>query len=172
MTVEFDTAGHREEAVKLMSAAVETTRVMHGFEGAYYLDVDELHIVSVLMFDTEEDFLRATGPEYEALQNRARETGATFTRTDEYRVIASLRTPDPQPFGAQPLAGSDTRREGDPKRRFEWFGRCDNCVCISRRDARARITAPDRAIRRGESLGGRVDLGTFSSVAIDGASAL
>jgi hypothetical protein len=87
-TVEFDTADHRREAVKLMSAAVQAIRAMQGFEAAYYLDVDELHIVSVLMFDSEEDLLHATGPEYEALQQRARATGATFTRTDGYRVMA------------------------------------------------------------------------------------
>jgi heme-degrading monooxygenase HmoA len=87
-TVEFDTADHRREALKQMSAAVQVVRAMRGFEAAYYLDVDELHIVSVLMFDSEEDFLQATGSEYEALQKRAREKGAKYTRTDEYRVMA------------------------------------------------------------------------------------
>ena len=87
-TVEFDTAGHRTEALKLMSAAVQVMRAMQGFEAAYYLDVDELHIVSVLMFDSEENLLQASGPEYGALQKRALEKGAKFTRTDEYRVMA------------------------------------------------------------------------------------
>ena len=87
-TVEFDTAGHRREALEMLSAAVQVVRAMQGFEAAYYLDVDDLHIISVLMFDSEEDFLRATGPEYEALQKRALENGAKFTRTDEYRVMA------------------------------------------------------------------------------------
>jgi hypothetical protein len=40
------------------------------------------------MFDSEEDLLHATGPEYEARQQRARDAGAQFTRTDEYRVMA------------------------------------------------------------------------------------
>ncbi len=87
-TVEFDTAGHRREVLALLSAAVQVVRAMQGFEAAYYLDVDDLHIISVLMFDSEVDFLRAIGPEYEALQKRARENGAKFTRTDEYRVMA------------------------------------------------------------------------------------
>jgi hypothetical protein len=87
-TVEFDTADHREEALELLSDAVQVTRAMQGFEAAYYLDVDELHIVSVLMFDTEEDLLQASGPEYGALQQRALEHGAKFTHTDEYRVMA------------------------------------------------------------------------------------
>lgn len=87
-TVEFDTAGHRREALKLLSAAVQVMRATQGFEAAYYLDVDELRIVSVVMFDSEQDLLRATGPEYEALQERAREQGAKFTRTDEHRVMA------------------------------------------------------------------------------------
>jgi hypothetical protein len=87
-TVEFDTAGDRNEALKLLSAAVQVMRAMQGFEAAYYLDVDELHIVSVLMFDSEADLHQATGPAYEALQKRARETGAKFTSTDEHRVMA------------------------------------------------------------------------------------
>ena len=87
-TVEFDTAGHRREAVQQMSAAVQAIRAMQGFEAAYYLDVDDLHIISVLMFDTEEDLLHATGPGYEAMQQRARDAGAKFTRTDQYRVMA------------------------------------------------------------------------------------
>ena len=74
-TVEFDTAGHRREAVQRMSAAVQAIRAMQGFEAAYYLDVDDLHIISVLMFDSEEDLLHATGPEYEARQQRARRRG-------------------------------------------------------------------------------------------------
>jgi heme-degrading monooxygenase HmoA len=87
-TVEFDTAGQRNEALKLMSAAVQLVRAMRGFEAAYYLDVDELHIVAVLMFDSEEDLHQATGAEYEALQKLAREKGAKTTHTDEHRVMA------------------------------------------------------------------------------------
>jgi len=87
-TVEFDSAGHRKEALELLSAAVQVMRASQGFEAAYYLDVDELRIVSVVMFDSEADLLRAHGPEYEALQERTREKGARFTRIDEYRVVA------------------------------------------------------------------------------------
>jgi hypothetical protein len=86
-TVEFDTAGHRKEALKLMSAAVQAIRAVQGFEAACYLDVDERHIVSVLTFDSEEDLLQATGPEYEALQKRAREKAPSPRAPDEYRVM-------------------------------------------------------------------------------------
>ena len=87
-TVEFDTADHRTEGLRLLSAAVQVMRAAQGFEAAYYLDVDELRIVSVVMFDSEPDLRRAIGPEYEALQARARAHGAKFTRTEEHRVVA------------------------------------------------------------------------------------
>ena len=87
-TVEFDTSRHRQEALELISAAVQAVRSMPGFEAAYYFDVDERHIVSVLIFDSEADLLRATGSDYEVLQMRARDKGARYTHTDEYPVMA------------------------------------------------------------------------------------
>jgi len=87
-TVEFDTARDRSDALKLLSEAVQVARAMQGFEAAYYLDIDELHIVAVLMFDTEADCDRAIGPEYEALEARAQEKGARFTHVEQHRVVA------------------------------------------------------------------------------------
>jgi hypothetical protein len=86
-TVEFGTAAQREEALKLLSAAVQRIRVMRGFEAAYYLVVDELRIIIVTIFETE-DNLDAIQGELAAARGQAHEIGAEFTRTEKYRVMA------------------------------------------------------------------------------------
>ena len=86
-TVEFGTTAQREEALKLLMAAVQRIRVMKGFQAAYYLVVDELQIIVVTIFDTEED-LEAIQEELETVRGRARDIGGEFTKTDKYRVMA------------------------------------------------------------------------------------
>jgi heme-degrading monooxygenase HmoA len=86
-TVEFRNAAQREDALKLLSAAVQRIRTMRGFQAAYYLDVDELRIIMVAIFDSEED-LAAIQQEDETLRTRAREIGVKFPRTEQYRVMA------------------------------------------------------------------------------------
>jgi len=86
-TVEFGSASQRHDALGFIGDTVQVLRSMPGFEAAYYLDVDELRIVVVTIFDSEEA-LQAIDHEDEALRGRARSIGVTFPRTDQYPVMA------------------------------------------------------------------------------------
>ena len=86
-TVEFDSAAHRTAALKLMSEEIHRFRAMRGFEAAYFIDVDELRILSVVMFVTVEQ-LHEIRDEHEALRERLGEIGVTFPHTQDCRVMA------------------------------------------------------------------------------------
>ena len=86
-TVEFETAADRVAALKLMSDEVERIRGMHGFHAAYFLDVDELRIVSIVMFVTEPQLQRIRD-EDEAVRDRLGGAGVTFSDAEECRVMA------------------------------------------------------------------------------------
>jgi hypothetical protein len=86
-TVEFDNAAHRTAALKLMSDQIERIRAMRGFEAAYFLDVDELRIISVVVFVTLKE-LQEIRDEDEALRESLAQIGVTFPHTQECRVMA------------------------------------------------------------------------------------
>jgi len=86
-TVEFESTKQRKEALVLLSESVQRIRVLPGFQAAYYLDVDELQIVVVAIFDSERD-LDAIQEDDEELRARAAQIGVRFPRTDRYPVVA------------------------------------------------------------------------------------
>ena len=93
-TVEFDSVAQRHEALGLLTDSIERIRSMQGFQAAYYLDVDDLRIIVVTIFDNAEE-LDAIRHEDEALRLRASGIGARFPRTEQYRVVAFATTGSP-----------------------------------------------------------------------------
>jgi heme-degrading monooxygenase HmoA len=93
-TIEFDSPAQRREALTLLTDTIQSIRRMEGFQAAYYLDVDELHIIVVTIFDSQEE-LEAIERQDESLRLRAREIGVRFPRTDQYEVVAFAMTGSP-----------------------------------------------------------------------------
>ena len=91
-TVEFGTTAQREEALKLLMAAVQRIRVMKGFQAAYYLVVDELHIIVVTIFDTEEDLEAGRLPR--RLEPFRGKLYALTIRPERLQQIRTERRPD------------------------------------------------------------------------------
>ena len=67
---------------------------MRGFQAAYYLDVDDLRIIVVTIFDSEAD-LDAIRHEDESLRRDARAIGVRFLHTSKYPVMAFALTGAP-----------------------------------------------------------------------------
>jgi heme-degrading monooxygenase HmoA len=93
-TIEFDSPGQRQDALTLLTDTIQEVRAMEGFQAAYYLDVDELHIIVVTIFDSQEE-LEAIEREDETLRLRARKIGVKFPRTEQYPVVAFATTGSP-----------------------------------------------------------------------------
>jgi heme-degrading monooxygenase HmoA len=93
-TVEFVSPTQRHEALELVTETIQRIRAMKGFQAAYYLDVDELHIIVVTIFDSEEE-LRAINHEDEALRLRAHGIGVRFPHTEQYPIVAFATTGSP-----------------------------------------------------------------------------
>jgi heme-degrading monooxygenase HmoA len=93
-TIEFDSPAQRREALKLLTETNQRVRAMQGFQAAYYLDVDELHVIVVTIFTSREE-LDAIEHEDESLRRRARDIGVKFPRTEQYEVVAFATTDAP-----------------------------------------------------------------------------
>jgi hypothetical protein len=93
-TIEFDSPPQRREALTLLTDTIQRIRAMTGFQAAYYFDVDELHIIVVTIFDSQEE-LEAIKHEDESLRLRARGIGVKFPRTEQYQVVAFATTGSP-----------------------------------------------------------------------------
>ena len=87
-TVEPDTAANPAAALKLMSDEIERLRAMRGFEAAYFLDVDDIRILSVVMFVTAEELQVIRDETDERLHERFSEIGVASPHTQECRVMA------------------------------------------------------------------------------------